>query len=61
MSNQTPEQIVRDCIDANLRQAGWAVHEKNKIDFSSASGIAINEYLTQHGQRLCAKKTAAKT
>lgn len=47
--NQTPEQIARDRIDAKLHQAGWVVQEKDKVDFSVASGIAIKEYLTQVG------------
>lgn len=28
--NQTPEQIARDNIDRQLRQAGWAVQDKDK-------------------------------
>ncbi|AMX01503.1 DEAD/DEAH box helicase family protein [Microbulbifer thermotolerans] len=49
MINQNPEQIARDHIDAQLRQAGWAVQDKKKIDFSAAPGVAVREYQTDVG------------
>ncbi len=49
MVNQYPEQKARDQIDALLNQAGWAVQDKNKIDFSASTGIAIREYQTALG------------
>ena len=48
-SNQTPEQLARDVIDAKLQQAGWSVQDKNKIDFSAGAGIAVREYQTDIG------------
>ena len=36
--NQNPEQIARDRIAAQLRASGWAVQDKNAIDFNEAAG-----------------------
>ena len=47
--NQNPEQVARDRIDEMLRQAGWAVQSKDKINFNAAKGIAIREYTTSVG------------
>lgn len=49
MPNQTPEQIARDAIDAQLRASGWAVQDKNAINFHEGQGQAIREYLTDSG------------
>lgn len=48
-SNQTPEQIARDKIDEMLRQAGWLVQSKNKINLSAGRGIALRETNTVSG------------
>ncbi|MDX2242825.1 MAG: type I restriction-modification enzyme R subunit C-terminal domain-containing protein [Leptolyngbyaceae cyanobacterium bins.302] len=48
-ANQSPEQIARDLIDALLRQAGWVIQPKNKINFSAGVGVAIREYQTDAG------------
>lgn len=47
--NLKPEQIARETIDGLLRQSGWIVQAKNKIDFSAGPGIAIREYQTDVG------------
>ena len=47
--NQNPEQIARDNIDRMLRDAGWVIQDKDKIDFSAGSGIAVREYQTDVG------------
>lgn len=47
--NQNPEQIARDRIDEMLRQAGWAVQSKDKINFNASKGIAVREYTTSVG------------
>ena len=39
--NQNPEQKARDKIDEKLRQAGWVIQDKNKIDFEQSLGILI--------------------
>lgn len=49
MVNQHPEQIARDKIDILLKQAGWVIQDKKKIDFSVSQGIAIREYQTDVG------------
>ena len=48
-ANRTPEQAARDNIDNMLSQAGWAVQDNKKIDFSAASGVAVREYPTDAG------------
>ena len=47
--NQTPEQKARDRIDQMLREAGWAVQNKDKINFSESLGVAVREYQTDSG------------
>ncbi len=47
--NQNPEQKARDTIDALLRQAGWIVQSKIKIDLNAGLGIAVREYQTYIG------------
>ena len=48
-SNQNPEQIARDKIDEMLREAGWLVQSKNKVDLSAGKGIALRETNTVSG------------
>jgi type I restriction enzyme R subunit len=47
--NQNPEQRARDEIDARLRQAGWEVQSKKKINLGAALGVAVREYQTDVG------------
>jgi type I restriction enzyme R subunit len=47
--NQNPEQEARDIIDSKLIDSGWAVQDKNRIDWSVSSGIAVREYPTDAG------------
>lgn len=47
--NQFPEQEARDNIDKQLRAAGWAVQDKDKIDWNESIGIAIRGYQTDAG------------
>lgn len=47
--NQNPEQIARDKIDEMLRQAGWIVQSKKKINLSAGKGIALRETKTVSG------------
>lgn len=48
-SNQNPEDKSRDFIDEKLRQAGWAIQDKNAINFNASLGVAIREYQTDAG------------
>ena len=48
-ANQTPEQKARDNIDRMLRDSGWVVQPKKKINFNEGRGIAIREYQTNVG------------
>jgi len=47
--NKTPEQKARDNIDKLLEKAGWAVVDKNKINWSLGPGLAVREYPTEIG------------
>ncbi|MBE9592343.1 MAG: restriction endonuclease subunit R, partial [Proteobacteria bacterium] len=47
--NQSPEQIARDNIDKQLHATGWAVQDKDKIDWNESIGIAVREYRTDVG------------
>ena len=47
--NQNPEQVARDKIDAQLREAGWVVQDKNSVDFSAGLGLAVREWSTDVG------------
>ncbi|MDP3103488.1 MAG: DEAD/DEAH box helicase family protein [Candidatus Methanoperedens sp.] len=47
--NQFPEQAARDNIDKQLHAAGWAVQDKDKIDWNEMIGIAIRGYQTDVG------------
>jgi type I restriction enzyme R subunit len=47
--NQFPEQAARDNIDSQLHAAGWAVQDKDKIDWNESIGIAIRGYQTDVG------------
>ena len=47
--NQNPEQIARDKIDEMLREAGWKVQSKEKVDLQAGIGIALRETNTTSG------------
>lgn len=47
--NQSPEQIARDDIDTQLYAAGWAVQDKDKINWNESIGVAVREYQTDVG------------
>ncbi|SET29861.1 type I restriction enzyme, R subunit [Nitrosomonas marina] len=46
---RNPEQKARDNIDKMLRQAGWRVQDKDKINFTAGPGIAVREYQSDVG------------
>ena len=48
-ANQNPEQLARDRIDAALRQCGWTIQDKKKINLAASLGIAVREYQTDTG------------
>src|SRR5680860_48391 len=48
-TNQNPEQIARDRIDEFLREAGWVVQSKKKVNLAANKGVAVREYLTDVG------------
>ncbi len=47
--NQNPEQTARDKIDRMLREAGWSVQSKDKVNLSASQGVAVREYQTDMG------------
>lgn len=42
MPNQTPEQIARGAIDAQLRASGWAAQNKNDINLRGGQSMVIH-------------------
>jgi len=48
-TNQNPEQVARDKIDAMLADAGWVVQSKKEINLSASLGVAVREYQTDVG------------
>ncbi len=40
-ANQFPEQVARDNIDKQLHATGWAVQDKDKINWDESVGVAI--------------------
>lgn len=47
--NQNPEQKARDNIDQLMINAGWQVQDKDKINLTAGTGVAIREYQTDVG------------
>lgn len=47
--NQNPEQRSRDRIDKLLRDAGWSIQDRDKINLAASVGVAIREYPTDTG------------
>lgn len=47
--NRNPEQIARDKIDKQLKEAGWKVQSLKKIDLNDGIGQAVREYPTAAG------------
>ncbi len=47
--NQFPEQAARDNIDRQFHAAGWAVQDKDKIDWNESIGITIRGNQTEAG------------
>lgn len=49
MANQNPEQKARGNIDKLIIASGWVIQDKDKINLSAGSGVAVREYLTDTG------------
>lgn len=49
--NQNPEQQARDRIDKLLRDAGWSIQDKGKINLAVSVGVAIRQ--VSHRFRNC--------
>lgn len=49
MANQRPEDIARDNIDRQLKQAGWVVQKLKNYNPNAAVGVAVREYPTDTG------------
>lgn len=47
--NQNPEQIARDKIDNMLKECGWIIQSKKKINIYAGLGVAVREYQTDAG------------
>lgn len=49
MTNQNPEQVARDIIDKKLKECGWVIQNKTKINLHQGLGVAVREYHTDSG------------
>lgn len=49
MTNQNPEQIARDRIDALLAASGWMVQDYKRMNLTANVGVAVREYQTDVG------------
>lgn len=49
MYNQNPEQRARDTIDTMLKNAGWTVQSRERVDLSAGIGGAAREFQTDIG------------
>lgn len=47
--NRNPEQIARDEIDRQLKEAGWQVQSLKMINLNDGIGQAVREYPTAAG------------
>ena len=45
----TPEQRARCAIDANLKDAGWSVQDRDEIDLTAVRGVAVREFPMKTG------------
>ena len=45
----TPEQEARRNIDRMLKQAGWIIQDRERINPGIGPGFAVREYPTQSG------------
>src|SRR3954469_3356053 len=46
---ETPEQKARAEIDAELKEAGWIVQDKDDLDLTAGRGIAVREFPMKSG------------
>ena len=46
----TPEELVRQNIDALLTRCGWLIQDYKKLDFSAARGVAVREVRLNKGR-----------
>ncbi len=58
--NKTPEQKARDNTDRMLERSRWAVVDKNVINWSLGSGVAVREYQTDVGTAADRKKPRSR-
>jgi len=45
----TPEEQARQVIDKKLEQSGWVVQDKNRLNLTASSGVAVREFPTSTG------------
>jgi type I restriction enzyme, R subunit len=48
--NRQPEEIAREHIDQLLRQAGWAIQDRNDMNIGAALGVAVREFPIPGGE-----------
>lgn len=48
-ANQNPEQLARDRIDQMLRDSGWLIQDKSRVNLNAGKGVIVREYQTDIG------------
>jgi type I restriction enzyme, R subunit len=48
-TQQTPEQLARETIDAQLDEAGWVIQDRGEMNLAASLGVAIREFQTDAG------------
>lgn len=55
----TPEQKSRELIDAQLRDAGWIIQDREDMSLGAGLGVAVREYSLATGHAIiCCSWTA---
>ena len=45
----SPEQLARRTIDAQLTEAGWVIQHRSELNLAAAPGVAVREFRTSAG------------
>ncbi|MBK8592255.1 MAG: DEAD/DEAH box helicase family protein [Sandaracinaceae bacterium] len=45
----SPEQLARRTIDAQLAEAGWVIQHRSELNLAAAPGVAVREFRTSAG------------
>src|SRR5580704_17909309 len=48
-SKNAPEARARENIDGLLNESGWLVHDRDEMNLSACSGVAVREFKLERG------------